>query len=931
MQQGPYWHYSISSGDFIDPDKRFVYLGDASPSKSGYRRAIAKDMITGEVFESSFVSLRTGKAKTPSEKQRNYQTAANKRARYHEGDLIGKYGNILIVDLDPEKYPPKVRKDGKTDRCGLFRNLETGEEFVATLNHAVSKSSEKICSLGEKHLSEVFAELHIACEPQKTYKGLSGFSGGKPMSFDFYLPNENVLVEYDGVQHLLSHHDEKMFSHSSGQDRFVYYARDIIKEAWCCAHGIPLVRLANIPLYKLCHETVCEYIECAKIRAEKGDYISFFPEGAQNEYESVAVVMSNLDARYQYEFYRSMRDTFIDYRRPLDVPLGEDPKLEKALPHGSTPPVLFGTPEPRTFYKRKRLPVVIGDIIGGNGVKYISDFDDQGNKITPSGKKRHALFECACGNHFISSFASVRGSKSNNYEGKVCSECTKSRRAHKFNEVKQHRLPRPVKQYKAGEYVDPENKFRFVEENRCNTRNRSMVVEDPEGNQFTFSLPYLLSGRAKIQAERDAARNQRYQRKICKGDVIGIDRCLVAQHDVEYHTYDDYGKIPIKVYNSKTGRTYEIKLSTALRSHTTGTRGIAVHKSGEVVGKAGVVFLRWCDEQGNAIDIEDAVGIVSEYAHFRCSCREKTEFIAEWRRVRDGEKQCPACMQRRKEEGCRKNGHAHKITFLKDEPVDPNGKYVYVGEDDDAHTNKRKIIIKSIETGEEFSYPLDKVRQGNIMPPSQAKANRRLGHDANQKYKVGDIITNSKGSYCIIGELDAQINSQGNPLRRFVFQNLLTGYLFDSVMQPVKSGLVTGARSKKTRSDYPEALLLSEDQVKAASKTNQMPSRKKKSDMEILDDIGADLVQEMLADRSSTQIAQELGIAFQSVCSFVKKHGLHNPHSNAARKIDIASMPLDEIKRRLDSGQSMTSIGKELGYTYVQMKKALDHIRTDQH
>lgn len=154
-------------------------------------------------------------------------------------------------------------------------------------------------------------------------------------------------------------------------------------------------------------------------------------------------------------------------------------------------------------------------------------------------------------------------------------------------------------------------------------------------------------------------------------------------------------------------------------------------------------------------------------------------------------------------------------------------------------------------------------------------------------------------------------------------------YVAESVIQPVKSGVVTGARSKKTRKDFPEIELLSEEDVRQAIAAGVIsePARKKPTEMEVLNEIGEKRVQEMLMERSSSKIAEELGIAFQIVCRYIKKHDLFNPHSNENRKIDVSKMPLDEIERKLDSGQSMTSIGKELGYTQAWMRKAVEEIK----
>lgn len=53
---------------------------------------------------------------------------------------------------------------------------------------------------GEKQISDYLKNHKIIFEEQKKYKDLIGV-GGKKLSYDFYLPTENMFVEYNGEQH----------------------------------------------------------------------------------------------------------------------------------------------------------------------------------------------------------------------------------------------------------------------------------------------------------------------------------------------------------------------------------------------------------------------------------------------------------------------------------------------------------------------------------------------------------------------------------------------------------------------------------------------------------------------------------------------------------------------------------------------------------
>ena len=74
-------------------------------------------------------------------------------------------------------------------------------------NKSISKATNrgvicKECSIseGEKKIIEWLRYNNIRYEHEKTYKGLVGLGGGL-LSYDFYLQDYNLLIEYQGEQH----------------------------------------------------------------------------------------------------------------------------------------------------------------------------------------------------------------------------------------------------------------------------------------------------------------------------------------------------------------------------------------------------------------------------------------------------------------------------------------------------------------------------------------------------------------------------------------------------------------------------------------------------------------------------------------------------------------------------------------------------------
>lgn len=68
-------------------------------------------------------------------------------------------------------------------------------------------------SKGEIILSKYMKKYNIVYISQKSFANLNGI-GGKPLSYDFYLPQYNLLIEFQGEQH------ERPVEHFGGQKQF---------------------------------------------------------------------------------------------------------------------------------------------------------------------------------------------------------------------------------------------------------------------------------------------------------------------------------------------------------------------------------------------------------------------------------------------------------------------------------------------------------------------------------------------------------------------------------------------------------------------------------------------------------------------------------------------------------------------------------------
>ena len=90
-------------------------------------------------------------------------------------------------------------------------------------------------SKAEDKIEQIFIQNDIKCVREKTFQDLhKGY-----FRFDFYLPEKNILVEYDSEIHFQKipkfHHKYNDFSHAQQNDR--------LKNSYALSHSIPLYRI----------------------------------------------------------------------------------------------------------------------------------------------------------------------------------------------------------------------------------------------------------------------------------------------------------------------------------------------------------------------------------------------------------------------------------------------------------------------------------------------------------------------------------------------------------------------------------------------------------------------------------------------------------------------------------------------------------------
>lgn len=141
-------------------------------------------------------------------------------------DLTGQRYGLLTVDN--MIYPGKYKRSlcSCTCDCG-----STG--VIVQANHlkfGETKSCGCLKSYPEEQIAMLLSESNIVFEREKRFEDLKY---KHPLRFDFYLPDMNLVIEYNGEQHY------KSIEHYGGEEGYIVrQLRDKIKQEYCIENNI---------------------------------------------------------------------------------------------------------------------------------------------------------------------------------------------------------------------------------------------------------------------------------------------------------------------------------------------------------------------------------------------------------------------------------------------------------------------------------------------------------------------------------------------------------------------------------------------------------------------------------------------------------------------------------------------------------------------
>lgn len=117
------------------------------------------------------------------------------------------------------------------------KHPEVGIQYMIVSNAYTQHCPYCNISKGEDKIIKYFTKNNISFKNHKTFDNLLGVGGGK-LSYDFYLPEYNLLVEYQGEQH------ERPVDAFGGDKQFeIQQEHDKRKREYAKNHGIELLEI----------------------------------------------------------------------------------------------------------------------------------------------------------------------------------------------------------------------------------------------------------------------------------------------------------------------------------------------------------------------------------------------------------------------------------------------------------------------------------------------------------------------------------------------------------------------------------------------------------------------------------------------------------------------------------------------------------------
>ena len=152
-----------------------------------------------------------------------------------KNDLVDKKFGKLIV----------IKENGRINGyVGWLCQCICGKTITVSSNH-LQKGNTKSCgceiSRGNNKIAEILTSLGVVFEQEKRFNNCRNI---RSLPFDFWLPNYNILIEYQGRQHFNCSHWSKNKEKNEMEFKRLQY-NDQLKREYCIQNNIYLVEISH--------------------------------------------------------------------------------------------------------------------------------------------------------------------------------------------------------------------------------------------------------------------------------------------------------------------------------------------------------------------------------------------------------------------------------------------------------------------------------------------------------------------------------------------------------------------------------------------------------------------------------------------------------------------------------------------------------------
>ena len=133
----------------------------------------------------------------------------SKSSEDYEKDFINKYKNYSLIDKYINAHTKIKIIHNKCQKSFMFHPSRIYDKTNHICPYCYPKNSN-----GEREIQNYLDKNNIIYIPHKTFFDLKGVNDGF-LSYDFYLPDFNILIEFQGIQHY------QAVDGMGGEDRFI--------------------------------------------------------------------------------------------------------------------------------------------------------------------------------------------------------------------------------------------------------------------------------------------------------------------------------------------------------------------------------------------------------------------------------------------------------------------------------------------------------------------------------------------------------------------------------------------------------------------------------------------------------------------------------------------------------------------------------------